>query len=130
MGVQHSDLPMLTTVAQAAAVLGLSSSAVRRLIEAGRIAHVRIGVKLVRIPRDAILNFIADNTVQPCRDAITAPAFASSKSAAHIISSGPNGAAAASAARALQTSQRLKSLSASSSRPNREAPAPVIRLRS
>lgn len=123
-------LPLLATVAQAAEVLGISASQVRRLIEDRRLAHVRIGPKLMRIPRDSIQQFVTLNTVQPCQDGTPAPASVSSRSAAPITSFGPNTVAAASEARALQISARLKSRSPSSSKRSLAAPAPVIRLRS
>ena len=103
--------PLLLSIKQAADQLGVSDNLVRRMIATGRIAHVQLGVRKCMIPRDAIERFIADNTVQPCQDAITVLAFATSKSAGPSTSSGLSAGAAGSAARAQAIAGRLKSRS-------------------
>jgi len=64
MGDPFSDLPMLATPKQAADVMGPTEAQVRRLIRDGRIAHVMVG-KRPMIPRTAIEDFIAQNTMLP-----------------------------------------------------------------
>jgi excisionase family DNA binding protein len=107
------ELPLLLTIKQTARKMGLKDGQVRKLIRDGRLAHVRVGSRLM-IPRGAIERFIIDNTVQPCRGEIPAPAFDFSKSADAFTSAGLNQAAAGSAALALQTANKLKSHSPSS----------------
>jgi hypothetical protein len=76
------------------------------------------------IPRGAIEQFIIDNTVQPCRGEIPAPAFGFSKSADAFTSAGLNQAAAGSAALALKIASKLKSRSPSSFTHESEKAAP------
>ncbi|UPJ72799.1 helix-turn-helix domain-containing protein [Bradyrhizobium sp. 187] len=102
-----SDLPMLPTPQQVADVLGLTKAQVRGLIAGGKIAHIRVGARLV-IPRDAIETFIIENTVQPCRDETRDRAFASSRKENVSTSSGLMPDAAASAQRALRIASSLK----------------------
>ncbi|MET9471048.1 excisionase family DNA-binding protein [Streptomyces sp. NPDC002922] len=54
----------LLTVEQAAQLLGTTARFPRRLIAERRIAFVKIG-RHVRIPEDALTDFVAANTVQP-----------------------------------------------------------------
>ena len=124
-----ADLPMLTTPKQAADVMCLTEMQVRGLIRCGRMAHVLVGKRLV-IPRDAIDQFIHQNTVQPCRVETQVPGFAFSKSEDASTSSGLKMAAAGSAARALQIASSLKSRSPSSSTSVAETPGRVIPLQS
>ena len=130
--VQLSDLPMLATPKQAAAVMGPTELQVRGLIRDGRLAHLRIG-KRVMIPRAAIEHFIAENTVIPCPDETKVHIFTGAR--------GPEGmpsgtsttlktAAAGSAARALQIAGSLKSRLPNSSTSGPETPRRVIQLRS
>jgi len=125
-----ADLPMLASIKQAAEVLGLSEGMTRGLIDGGRIAHVQVGKSKRMIPRDAIERFVNDNTVKPCRDATTAPAFASSTSAAVSTSSGLTEDAAGSAAHTRLIAERLKLRSRSSSDNSHQTSARVIPLRS
>jgi hypothetical protein len=90
--------------------MGLSVSQVRMLIQRRRLEHILVGRRLF-VPRNAIPRFIAENTVQPCRDEIQAPVSASSKSGVPFTSAGPKLAAAGSAARARQIANKLKSSS-------------------
>jgi excisionase family DNA binding protein len=128
--MQFTGTPHLMKIAQAAKALGLSENAVRRLVQGGRLAHVPVGPKLIMVPQGAIEKFIAENTVQACPDAIAALAFGSSKSAQRSTSSGQNGAEAASAARALRISEKLKSRLPNSSGSSLAARAPEIRRKS
>lgn len=123
------DLPMLASIKQAAEVLGLSEGMTRGLIDGGRIAHVQVGKSKRMIPRSAIERFVNDNTVQPCRDATTVPAFAFSKSALASTSSGLTEDAAGSAAQARLIAERLKSRSRSSCDSSRQTSALVIPLK-
>jgi excisionase family DNA binding protein len=123
------DLPMLATPKQAAAVMGPTESQVRGLIRDGRLAHVMVG-RRVMIPRQSIEQFIAENTVVPCRDETQERVSAFSKSADASTSSGLKMVAAGSAARALQIASSLKSRSPSSSTSVPETLGRVIPLRS
>jgi excisionase family DNA binding protein len=58
--------PALLTVAQAAERLNTGERFIRRLIDERRIEFVRLGRK-VRIPEDALDDFVRDGTVQPLR---------------------------------------------------------------
>jgi hypothetical protein len=123
------DLPELASVAQTAKVMGLTTAQVRSLIHNRRLEHVLVGQRPF-VPKSAIPRFIANNTVQPCRDEIPAPASASSKSEAAFTSAGPKLAAAGSAARARQIANNLK-LSSPNSYESERVPADrVIPLKS
>lgn len=58
--VQDRDPEKLLTVADAAALLGLSRSTVYQLMESGRLAYVRIG-RARRIPRGSLLELTTRN---------------------------------------------------------------------
>lgn len=124
-----SDLPRLVSPKQAAKYLGISEAQVRVLVNANRIARTAIGARIM-IPREALDQFILDNTVQPCRDEMQVRVSASSKSGNASISSGPMADAAASAQRALRTASSLKPPSPTSSTSGRVTPGRVIPLRS
>jgi excisionase family DNA binding protein len=109
----YVEEPLLLTIKQAVRRMGVKDGQVRKLTREGHLAHVKIGSR-VMIPRRAIEQFIADNTVQPCRGEIPAPAFGFSKSADAFTSAGLNQAAAGSAALALQIANKPKSRSPSS----------------
>ena len=85
----YVEEPLLLTIKQAVRRMGVKDGQVRKLTREGHLAHVEIGSR-VMIPRGAIEQFIADNTVQPCRGEIPAPAFGSAKSADAFTSAGPN----------------------------------------
>jgi excisionase family DNA binding protein len=123
------ELPMLATPKQAAEVMGPTEAQVRGLIRAGRIAHVPVG-KRVMIPREAIVRFIQENTVQPCPVETQEPVSAGSTSADATTSFGLSAVAAGSAARALKIAAKLKSPSRTSSTGQPAQAAPVIPLRS
>jgi excisionase family DNA binding protein len=111
------DLPLIATPQQAADSLGVTEQQVRLLMHEGRIARVRIG-KRDLIPRPAIERFVTSNTVEPStswRAETTAQSSTSASSAAPGTSPGPKAVAAASAQRALQTANKLRSLSPSGS---------------
>jgi hypothetical protein len=101
------DLPLLATPRQAAHVLGLTDGQMRSMIASLRIAHIVIGKRSV-VPRDAIERFIAENTVQPCRDAIKDQSFDTSKSAKPTTSFGRREVVVASAARVRAIAEKLK----------------------
>jgi excisionase family DNA binding protein len=127
--ISLTELPLLITPKQAAAVMGPSESQIRALIHSGRLAHVLVGRRIM-IPRDAIERFIRDNTVLQCLDEMPVPASAISINGAVFTSAGRSEVAAGSAARALLIAERLKSPLRSSS-PEATAPvARVIQLRS
>jgi hypothetical protein len=123
------DLPELASLAQTAQVMGLTVFQVRGLIQSRRLEHVFVGHRLF-VPKTAIPRFIADHTVQPCRDEIPAPVSGSSKSGVPSTSAGPKLAAAGSAARAHQIASKLKSYSPSSCASVRAPAARVIPLKS
>src|SRR5260370_24538443 len=104
------DLPLLATQKQAAAVMGLTERQVNGLLDDERLAYVWIGKRRM-IPRNAIQEFITENTVMPCRDETQEPASDSWKSEAATTSAGPSKGAAGSAARAQHIAKELKSRS-------------------
>jgi excisionase family DNA binding protein len=122
-------LPMLLTPRQAAELLGSTESQVRSLIRLRRIAHVAIGSRPM-IPRDAVKAFVSENTVKPCRDEIQVRAFDSASAGVASTSAGQSTAATASAARARQIAERLKTRSPSSSEAEGKPDGRVIPLRS
>jgi|UPI000322D031 excisionase family DNA binding protein len=124
-----SDLPRLVTVKVAAEYLGITESQVRSLVAAGQMARTPVGARVL-IPREALDQFIIENTVSPCRAETPGRASGFSTSANVIISSGPKVDAAASAQRALRTAQSLKPPSLTSSTSARGTPARVIPLKS
>jgi len=123
------DLPDLATPKQVREVLPFSDYQLKALIRERQIGHVRVGSR-VMIPRESVRQFIADNTVQPCRVETQAHVSASLRSAAPTTSSGPMPAAAGSAARALKIAAGLKSRSRSFSNNEAAQPGRVIPLRS
>jgi excisionase family DNA binding protein len=97
----------LVSVEKAANYFGLTKSQVRNLVNNKKIASTPIGGRTM-IPRDALEQFIIENTVQPCRDETQGHVPAFSKSAAPTTSSGATADVAASARRALRTADLLK----------------------
>src|SRR5205809_1126339 len=73
------DLPELVSLSLTAKFMGVSVPQVRGLIHSLRLEHVPIGRRLF-VPKIAIPRFIAENTVQSCREETPAPVSASSKS--------------------------------------------------
>ena len=57
----YSDLPAVTDVRGAAAVLGISERKARQMVADGELGHLRLG-RLVRIPRHSLLALIASGT--------------------------------------------------------------------
>ena len=98
--------------------IGLTKGAVERLMAQGRLAFVQIGGRKY-IPAGAWETFITDNTVRPCPDAIRVPASTSSISAGSTTFAGPRAGAAASAALARLTADKLKSRSPIPARPDK-----------
>jgi excisionase family DNA binding protein len=123
------ELGKLETPRQLAERVGLSEGAIKRLIDDGRLPFVEVG-KRRRIPPGAWQEYLDNSTVRQCRDATKVPSSSFSPSVAASTSSGPNTDAAASAALARQTAQRLKSSSRDSSSGSRASSAPVIHLKS
>ena len=83
MARRVEDLPELVTPKEAAEVLNLSRYQLQTLVRERRIGHVPVGSR-VMIPRASVREFIANNTVPPCRVETPGPVSASSKSAASI----------------------------------------------
>jgi hypothetical protein len=127
--LELDQLPELASVAQTAAVMGLTASQVRGLIQSRRLQHVLVGRRPF-VPKTAIPRFIADNTVQPCRDETLDPVSGSSKNGIVSTSAGPKLGAAGSAARALQIADSLKLHSRNSSTDAHEQQDRVIPLKS
>ena len=105
--LSFDELPRLVSLEQAANYLGLTKSQVRNLVNNQKIASTPIGARTM-IPRDALEQFIKENTVQPCRDETQGHVSAFSKSAAPTTSCGARADVAASAQRALRTANLLK----------------------
>ena len=126
---EDTTVPLLASPKQAAKLLGLTHAQVRSLMRERRLAYVLIGRRRYMIPRDALQQFILDNTVTPCQDVIPAPTSASSTNAAATTSPGPSAAARGSAARAQQIANKLKSRSPNSSTSEPAALAHVIPLK-
>jgi hypothetical protein len=127
--LSKDDLPELASLAQFGEVMGLSVPQVRALIDAGRLEYIEIGRRLF-VPRAAIPRFIAENTVQPCRDETQGRVSASYTNEAATTSAGPSRAAAGSAARARQIANELKLRSRNSSTDELANRARVIPLKS
>jgi len=119
----------LETPKQLAARVGITERQVRHLIATRQLEHVMIGCR-VHIPVGAFARFIEVKKVLPWLGETKGRDSAGSTSAAASISSGPNEAAAASAALARQTANKLKSRLPSSSSSETADPARVIRLKS
>jgi excisionase family DNA binding protein len=119
----------LETPKQLAKRVGLSERQVRHLIQARQLEYVMIGCRIL-IPPGAWGRFLDNKKVLPCHDATLDPAFTGSRSDNAGTSSGPNEAAAASAALARRTANRLKSPSPSSSSKASDDLGRVIPLRS
>jgi excisionase family DNA binding protein len=119
----------LLTTKQTAKILGVSDASVRALIRQGRIEYVRIG-KRPFVRRDRIQNFLESHTEKQCPDETQVPSSGFSKSGDASISSGLTAVAATSAARALQTANKLSMRSQSSSKTTSNTPGRVIRLKS
>ena len=81
------NLPLLATPKQVAEATGLSSYQVRTLLRDGRLPHVQIGSRPM-ISRDGLARFLAESTVQTCREETQGHVSASWKSVAPITSSG------------------------------------------
>src|SRR5258706_10446461 len=107
MALMLNDLPLTATIGQVAEVLGFSARQVRGLINDKKIAHIRTGSRFM-IPRDAIQQYLLENTVQPCREETLVRVSASLKSGSAFTSSGLKADAAASAQRALRTASLLR----------------------
>lgn len=118
----------LRTPKQLADDEGLSVYQVGRLLEDKRLAFIEIGSRRL-IPDGAWEQFLAEETVKPCRDETPGHASASSTSAGAITSFGQSADAAASAALARQTAKQLKSSSRGSCASAGTAQAHVIPLR-
>ena len=120
---------LLETPKQVAVRVGLSIGAINRLMNDGKLSFVRIGTR-IRIPPGAWEDYIATHTVKPWRDAITDQNSHILKGASPSIFFGQSEAAAASAALARQTANRLKLLSRNSSSATLKNSAHVSRQKS
>ncbi len=119
----------LETPKQLAARVGITERQVRHLIQTRQLEHVMIGCRVL-IPVGAFARFIEATRVPPCLDETRGRVSAGSPNVTASTSCGPSEAAAASAALARQTANRLKSSSPSSCNSAAGDPAPVIHLRS
>ena len=119
----------LETPKQLALRIGISERKIRHLIETGQLEHVMIGCR-VHIPVGAFARFIEATKVLPCPGETKDHGSAGSTSEAAFTLYGPSEAAAASAALARQTANRLKSSSPNSCNSGTDEQARVIRLRS
>jgi hypothetical protein len=122
------DAERLETPKQLAGRVGITERKVRHLIATQQLEHIMIGCR-VHIPVGAFARFLEASKVKASWHGETKDQNSDGlKSVAAIISSGPNEAAAASAALARQTANRLKSRSPSSCSSGIGEPARVIRL--
>jgi excisionase family DNA binding protein len=119
----------LLTTKQTAKFLGVSEGSVRTLIRLRKIEFVRIG-KRPMVRRDRLQYFLDNSTERQCPDETQVPSSGFSISGDASISSGQRAVAAASAARALQTANKLSMRSQSSSKTISDTPGRVIRLKS
>ena len=122
-----ADSERLETPKQLAARVGITERQVRHLIQTQQLEHVMIGCR-VHIPVGAFARFLEASKVKAWHGETKDQSCAGLKSAAAITSSGPNEAAAASAALVRQNAHRLKSRSPSSCNNGTGEPARVIRL--
>jgi excisionase family DNA binding protein len=127
--LEFGDLPRLVTVKVAAQYLGLTDSQVRALVTTNRIARTPIGARIM-IPREALDEFIALNTVQPCHGETQDPGSAFSKNVSASTSFGAKTDAAASAQRALQIAGSRKQRCLTSSKSAAGTRARVIPVKS
>jgi len=118
----------LETPKQLAARVNLSEGQVRNLIRTGQLDHVMVGCRVL-IPTGAFPRFLERN-VRSCREETKDRDSVGSTSGNVFTSSGPTGAAAASARLARQTANKLKSSSRSGCSAEAAEAAPVILLRS
>ena len=56
----YSDIPVVCSVPEAAAILGVSERFTRTLVSNGELGHLRIH-RLVKIPRHSLLEFLGAN---------------------------------------------------------------------
>ena len=103
----QDEQPLLETIKQLAGRSGLSQNQIRGLIESGRLEHIWIG-KRIMIPSGAFERLITNDTVKPCLDETKDHASDSSPNATFTTSCGLKTGAAASAALARQTANKLK----------------------
>ncbi len=122
------EAPLLITPKEAAQALGVTVAQLRTLVRGGRLAYLLVGRRPM-IPREALQQFIHDNTKAPsCHDETRARTFVFSTSADAFTSHGPSRVAHGSAQRARQIASKLKSRSPSSSISEHAPLAPVIPL--
>lgn len=62
------------TVQEAAQALRISSRTFRALIEAGQIPHIKCGVRLIRVERQALTEWVANGGAPSLRDSSPATA--------------------------------------------------------
>lgn len=124
-----ADEIRLETIKQLADRVGKTTGHIRTLIAAGKLEIVLVG-KRIHIPTDAYPRFIENNRVTKCPEETKAPGSNGLPSAAVSTSSGPNTAAAASAALALRIASRLKRSSENGSRRAEGEAGQLIRLAS
>lgn len=124
-----TDEPRLETIKQLAKKVGLKDRQIRELINKGLLDHIPIGSRIM-VPVGAWARYVAENVRRSCPDETKARGSGTSLSAGVTTSAGPSEGARASAALALQTAKKLKSLSRNGSGGEPGPPAPVIPLRS
>jgi excisionase family DNA binding protein len=56
----HSDERLTLSIEEAGAALGISRSQAYRLVHEGRLPTIKVGVRLRRVPRHALLRLLQD----------------------------------------------------------------------
>lgn len=120
-------LPRLMTEKQVAEALGVKPSTVRSLRAAGKIAYTMIGAARYMYPREAVDDFVDQNTVMPCPDQTEAPTWYSSKSGTSTISDGRKPGAVENAQRVRAIGRKLRKFSQNSLSDGANPPAPLTR---
>jgi hypothetical protein len=117
------------TLKQLARRVGISDRQARDLVNSRKLDHVLIGRRKF-VPQGAWPRFLANNTVTTCQDETKDRDYVGSRSGDAFTSPGPNMAAAASARRARQIANKLKTSSPSGCNGEEGEQAQVIPLRS
>jgi len=119
---------ILETPKQLAARVGLRVRQIRSLIDSGKLEYIMIGSR-VHIPDGAFERFVEQNKVTPCLDGTRVQDSNGIVTGQLFTSAGPRTDAAASAALARQTAQKLKSSSLNGCAQGTAPQAQVIQLK-
>ena len=120
---------ILETPKQLAARVGLKERQIRSLIDSGKLQFVMVGCR-IHIPEGEFERFIEQNRVTKCQDGTRDQNSNGTAMVQLGTSHGPRMDAAASAALARQTANKLKSSSPNGCKHEAANKAPVILLKS